>query len=124
MEAWATGGLTVLENLLLLCKRHHTFVHEGGFRVEASPEGKFRFLRPDGSELEVAPALPVVHGDAGTALRQRWVPPEVSITRDTGYPEWDGEPLDYDWVLGCLAPPRALPDLGRGPVGEGGNVEA
>jgi hypothetical protein len=175
VQAWAKGGPTVLENLLLLCKRHHTFVHEGGFRVEALPDGTFRFLRPDGRELEAAPALPAVSGDAGAALLawishqvsfdregpsfpavfrdrrqyglycqgrgrsagelgtseraaageisrlERWVPPEVRITRDTGYPEWDGEPLDYDWVLGCLAPPRALPDLGRGPVGEGGN---
>jgi hypothetical protein len=106
VKAWATGGLTVLENLLLLCKRHHTFVHEGGFRVEVWPDGTFHFLRPDGSELEVAPSLPPVHGDAGAALRQRWVVPEVSITRDTGYPEWDGEPLDYDWVLGCLLPAK------------------
>jgi len=109
VQAWAEGGATVLANLISLCRRHHTFVHEGGYRVEALPGGRFRFLRPDGREVVPAPALPAVTGDAWAALTQRWVPPDVTITPDTGYPEWDGEPVDYDWVLSCLDQPRALP---------------
>jgi len=109
VQAWAEGGPTVLANLLSLCRRHHTFVHEGGYRVEAVVGGRFRFLRPDGRELVQAPALPAVTGDAETLLQERWVPADVTITPDTGYPEWDGEPVDYDWALGCLEPIRALP---------------
>ena len=30
---WADGGATALDNLLLLCRRHHRMVHEEGFRV-------------------------------------------------------------------------------------------
>ena len=109
VKSWAELGPTVLPNLVQLCRRHHTFVHEGGFRVEAMPGRRFRFLRPDGRELAPAPALPAITGDAGAMLVERWVPPEVTITRDTGYPEWDGDPLDYDWALWCLAPSGAQP---------------
>jgi hypothetical protein len=48
MRSWAEGGPTVLENLTSLCRRHHTFLHEGGFRMEALAGGKIRILRPDG----------------------------------------------------------------------------
>ena len=108
VQPWAKGGPTVLANLISMCRRHHCFVHEGGYRVEALPGGKFRFLRPDGRELVQAPSLPAVTGDAGVLLQERWTP-DVTITPDTGYPEWDGEPVDYDWALGCLEQPRAAP---------------
>jgi hypothetical protein len=31
---WARGGTTDLDNLCLLCRRHHTAVHEGGWKLE------------------------------------------------------------------------------------------
>jgi Domain of unknown function (DUF222)/HNH endonuclease len=31
---WARGGETNLENLVLLCRRHHRLVHEGGYRID------------------------------------------------------------------------------------------
>ena len=33
VEHWADGGRTALDNLVLLCRRHHRAVHEEGFRV-------------------------------------------------------------------------------------------
>jgi hypothetical protein len=109
VQSWAEGGPTVLANLTSLCKRHHTFVHEGGFRMEAQTDGRFRFLRPDGQELVASPALPEVIGDARENLVQRWLEPDLEFTPDTGYPEWDGEPVDYDWVLGWHEPLGARP---------------
>jgi hypothetical protein len=42
----------MLANLLLLCRRHHRMVHEGGgFRLEML-DGRPVFKRPDGSMLE------------------------------------------------------------------------
>jgi Domain of unknown function (DUF222)/HNH endonuclease len=48
VEHWANGGETSLENLMLLCTRHHTLVHEGGFRIEKDFQDRWSFLRPDG----------------------------------------------------------------------------
>ncbi|MGZ8695630.1 MAG: DUF222 domain-containing protein, partial [Gaiellaceae bacterium] len=31
---WAHGGETRLDNLVLLCRRHHRLVHEGGYRID------------------------------------------------------------------------------------------
>ena len=33
IQHWALGGKTSLCNLVLLCRRHHKMVHEGGFSV-------------------------------------------------------------------------------------------
>ena len=30
---WSAGGETSLDNLMLLCSRHHRLVHEGGYRI-------------------------------------------------------------------------------------------
>ena len=51
---WSEGGPTSLDNLVLLCRHHHTLVHEGGWRIEGTP-GHLDFYRPDGSQLGVEP---------------------------------------------------------------------
>jgi 5-methylcytosine-specific restriction endonuclease McrA len=51
---WAQGGETTLDNLLLLCRRHHRLVHEGGYTVDRQG----RFYSPWGAEIERVPRLP------------------------------------------------------------------
>ena len=48
VEHWAQGGDTNLDNLLLLCTKHHTLVHEGGFRIDKDFLDRWAFFRPDG----------------------------------------------------------------------------
>ncbi len=48
VEHWAGGGETCLDNLILLCTRHHTLVHEGGFRIDKDFLDNWAFFRPDG----------------------------------------------------------------------------
>jgi hypothetical protein len=48
---WADGGATALHDLVLLCRRHHRAIHDGGFGL--AMEGAHPvFRRPDGSVLE------------------------------------------------------------------------
>jgi len=54
---WADGGLTDLINLLLLCRRHHRLVHEGGFGLARGPDGALVFTRPDGTVLAARPLV-------------------------------------------------------------------
>jgi hypothetical protein len=48
VEHWSNGGETSLDNLMSLCTKHHTLVHEGGFRIEKDYADRWYFLRPDG----------------------------------------------------------------------------
>ena len=48
IEHWANGGETAVEQLMLLCSKHHTLVHEGGFRIEKDFRDHWTFFRPDG----------------------------------------------------------------------------
>ena len=48
IKHWSSGGETSLENLMLLCSRHHRLAHEGGFRIERDYQDRWFFKRPDG----------------------------------------------------------------------------
>ena len=48
IEHWANGGETAVNQLMLLCSKHHTLIHEGGFRVEKDFKDHWTFFRPDG----------------------------------------------------------------------------
>lgn len=50
IEHWADGGPTNLDNLLLLCRYHHTAVHERGYTIRG-PAADAVFHRPDGRLL-------------------------------------------------------------------------
>ncbi|HEY3669796.1 MAG TPA: HNH endonuclease signature motif containing protein [Acidimicrobiia bacterium] len=36
---WSDGGPTDLDNLVLLCRRHHVDHHEGGWQIARAPDG-------------------------------------------------------------------------------------
>ena len=48
IEHWSAGGETSLDNLMLLCSRHHKLVHEGGFTIQRDYQNHWFFNRPDG----------------------------------------------------------------------------
>jgi len=43
---WIDGGVTAVDNLVLLCRRHHRFVHEQGWRIALNAEGSIDFSPP------------------------------------------------------------------------------
>jgi hypothetical protein len=49
---WAFGGPTSCDNGALLCERHHTACHEGGFGIRRDTgTSRWHTYRPDGSEV-------------------------------------------------------------------------
>ena len=63
VEHWSNGGETSLDNLMLLCTKHHTLVHEGGFRIEKDFQDVWYFVRPDGIGVPQLGYVPRVDGN-------------------------------------------------------------
>lgn len=70
VKHWAHGGETTKENLVLLCRRHHRFVHEGGYRVIADGHGSFEFLDPGGQRVIRGTGAPEVTPVAWERMRR------------------------------------------------------
>ena len=115
---WADGGATSLDNLVLLCRRHHRAVHEGGFTTRRHPDGAATFYSPDGKRLEGSPALPQwdrgsdVHGGdvpasvpalahALDSVTERLAMAGITIGART-VAVWDGTPFDLAWAVDVL----------------------
>ncbi len=111
---WADGGKTKLDNLLLLCRRHHTAVHENGYRVELGAGGKARFYGSRGQPIPEAPAPPRLNGDPVARLRRRHAELGLAIDATTGLPTWDGKPLDLAMAVdGLRAVTERPPEIRR-----------
>ena len=106
---WADGGVTRLDNLVLLCRRHHRAVHEERFTVELRDDGDARFFRPDGQPFPEAPPAPRWAGAALEPTSSHLAAAGVTIDGDTATPDWYGERLDLNWAITVLHPATADP---------------
>ncbi|MEZ4415019.1 MAG: DUF222 domain-containing protein [Gemmatimonadota bacterium] len=57
IQHWADGGHTALHNLILTCRQHHRMLHEDGYRVELTSDGRATFYDPTGRVLPNVPPL-------------------------------------------------------------------
>jgi len=102
IKHWADGGETSLDNLVLLCRRHHHLVHEGGFGCEQSRNGGVIFKSPRGNVIPPAfgmTAPPSVHEPVA------WMAEQVDcdhIDATTCVTKWAGEQCDWDLAVGHL----------------------
>jgi 5-methylcytosine-specific restriction endonuclease McrA len=117
LRHWAQGGPTTLENLVLLCRRHHRAVHEEGYRVTPGPDGTLRFHQPNGRPLPEVPPTATVPADPVTVLRTHHEAQGLRLHARTACPGWLGERLDVGWAIDVLHPsatqhvrPRPLRD--------------
>jgi 5-methylcytosine-specific restriction endonuclease McrA len=99
---WADGGGTRLDNLVLLCRRHHRAVHEEGFTVELRDDGDAHFWWPDGRRLPAAPAAPWWTGRPLAPTDAELADADITIDAHTATPEWHGERLDLGWAIDVL----------------------
>ncbi len=105
---WASGGPTSLENLVSLCRHHHTVVHDRGYLIAARSDGTFSFYAPGGTQLPASPALPSPDGGIADVH-------DADITPDTIIPPWHGERLDLDYAIyTCLANEQVRRDRAAG----------
>ena len=99
-------------NLVLLCRRHHRLLHEGGFGVRISEDGAVEFVRPRGRPLEQSPAPPPIGLRAARELVEHLEDAGIVITGKESMPAWDGRPMDLPYVMECLwQPPPHLEAL-------------
>ena len=105
---WADGGATRLDNLVLLCRRHHRAVHEDGFSVALRDDGEVRFTARGGWTLAPAPTAPDWTGAALAPTDARLEADGIRIDRNTTMPDWHGEWLDLPWAIAVLHPGPAI----------------
>jgi hypothetical protein len=96
IEHWARGGETSMDNLVLLCRRHHRLVHEGGYLVERLAAGKLRFRYPWGEPLPDAPRPPP--GSLDGLLKRNGRPPVGADSYRSGA----GDRMDLDLTVNAL----------------------
>ena len=110
IEHWAHGGATRLSNLVLLCRRHHRQLHEGGVRVQRLDDGALRFVDGLGRRIEAAPPQSGVSDWIAAQHRQSGPP----IDAGTAVGHWRGERLDLGLaVAGLCLQHAASPTTGR-----------
>jgi hypothetical protein len=97
---WMDGGNTSLDNLTLLCRRHHRAVHERGFSLLPRGNGTWAAVDPTGNVIESAPRRP-------EACRAERLPRAAAPT----LPVWDGTPFHLAYVVDVLRPsgPQVTP---------------
>ena len=106
---WAQGGDTRLDNLLLLCSRHHRALHEGGFQVRRLPGGdEVDFLSPTGAVIPAVPESTPIPGDPVLAIEARNAEAGVVPDAWTATPLWNGDRLDLSLAVDMFRGQKAV----------------
>jgi hypothetical protein len=96
IEHWAAGGETKLGNLVLLCGRHHRYLHEGGYSIAELAGGALEFRDPWGNRIEPVPRPPP--GDPERLLAGNELLEIDGKTCACG----DGDRMDLDLTVAAL----------------------
>ena len=97
---WIHGGRTDLDNLMLLCERHHVAHHAGAFHILPAGAGRFRFVASDGRDLS-APTRRPASPDTRPLEDEH-----AHVAADAATPRWDGQRLDRPYAISVLAQHR------------------
>ncbi len=100
---WLVGGRTDLDNLILICERHHVALHDGAFRIRKLGRGRFHFETPDGVDLAHPIAGPAPDEMASLETEHPRLDPDAATTK------WDGQRLQRDYAISVIAQRRYQP---------------
>jgi hypothetical protein len=103
IEHWSRGGETKLSNLVLLCGRHHRFLHEGGYSLVVLAGCELEFRDPWNNPIDPVPRPPpgdherLLEGNDCLGIDER--------TCECG----DGDRMDLDLAVAALIQIAGLP---------------
>jgi hypothetical protein len=95
---WRHHGPTDLDNLVLICRRHHVLIHDHGYRI-THDGSTLAFHRPD--LTRIPEAGPPTSGTVDDLMARHT---HLRIDDRTITPRWGGERLDPDPILRWLVP--------------------
>jgi hypothetical protein len=105
---WIRGGRTDLENLILLCRWHHTAVHEGGVSITSDGQG-WVFTKPGGQPCDWWVDEQNLASHLDFALRRRQQLDQLAAVDSLQHPDaqtirprWTGEPFDVHACVEAL----------------------
>ena len=98
---WRNGGRTDVDQLVLVCRRHHWLLHEGGYSCKALGNGRFAFFTPDGRRLpnHVEP-MSLAPGTQG--VRRCSSAAGTQVSAETPVPRSGGERFDLALTIDAL----------------------
>ena len=109
VKHWSDGGETSLDNLVLLCRRHHRLVHEGGYGCERTVDGRFVFTAPDQRVLPEFEPLPGIVLDQDPRQWLQRAMSRLEIDSETCTPAWyAGDTMDWNMAVSALFPDPPL----------------
>jgi len=100
IQHWADGGETSMDNLVLLCRKHHRLVHEAGFGIKSGQHGMVEFTLPDGKVIPNGPD----ERSRGNFLSVKAMNREngIEITSATPIPLWYGDKMDHQMAVQAI----------------------
>ena len=96
---WAAGGETKLENLITLCRFHHTQLHKEVYEIQVQDQD-FVFINQDKEEIlrSIHPQFPVAEADdrVQSMLNDQ---AHIGIDASTAETKWRGDAMDIQMAL-------------------------
>ena len=96
---WAAGGETKLENLITLCRFHHTQLHKEVYEIQVQDQD-FVFINQDKEEIprSIHPQFPVAEADdrVQSMLNDQ---AHIGIDASTAETKWRGDEMDIQMAL-------------------------
>jgi hypothetical protein len=106
IQHWSEGGETSLDNLVHLCRRHHTQLHQGLFSISAhkahaDEEARFVFSTPSSQRIEASIFLQFSQG-AVASSQEALSNAAPGVDARTCITHWSGETCDYSMAMDGL----------------------